>query len=76
MMIPSTAIDLLSATYASADAVRFVQHLPSSALKTSLRVSGYGYLVEENGLEAEKDAALGRLFQVATGLLGPMALIR
>jgi branched-chain amino acid transport system substrate-binding protein len=57
--IKSSDADLLYATYAGADAVRFVQQFAQFGLKTSLHLSGYGYLVEEDVLEAEKDAALG-----------------
>jgi branched-chain amino acid transport system substrate-binding protein len=39
--------------------VRFVQQFTAFGLKSSLRLAGYGYLVEEDVLEAEKDAAEG-----------------
>jgi branched-chain amino acid transport system substrate-binding protein len=57
--IKSADADLVYATYAGTDAVRFVQQFTAFGLKSSLRLAGYGYLVEEDVLEAEKDAAEG-----------------
>jgi branched-chain amino acid transport system substrate-binding protein len=57
--IKNADADLLYATYAGADAVRFVQQFAQFGLKNSIHLSGYGYLVEEDVLEAEKDAAEG-----------------
>ena len=51
--------DLVYATYAGSDAVRFVQQFAAFGLKNSIRLAGYGYLVEEDVLEATRDAAEG-----------------
>jgi branched-chain amino acid transport system substrate-binding protein len=57
--IKSADADLVYATYAGTDAVRFVQQFTAFGLKSTLRLAGYGYLVEEDVLEAEKEAAEG-----------------
>jgi branched-chain amino acid transport system substrate-binding protein len=57
--IKSANADLVYATYAGSEAVRFVQQFTAFGLKSSLRLAGYGYLVEEDVLEAEKEAAEG-----------------
>jgi branched-chain amino acid transport system substrate-binding protein len=57
--IKAANADLVYATYAGTDAVRFVQQYTAFGLKSTLRLAGYGYLVEEDVLEAEKDAAEG-----------------
>jgi branched-chain amino acid transport system substrate-binding protein len=57
--IKSANADLVYATYAGSDAVRFVQQFNAFGLKSSLQLAGYGYLVEEDVLEAEKGAAQG-----------------
>lgn len=57
--IKSANADLVYATYAGSEAVRFVQQFAAFGLKGPLRLAGYGYLVEEDVLEAEKEAAEG-----------------
>jgi branched-chain amino acid transport system substrate-binding protein len=51
--------DLVYASYAGSDAVRFVQQFAAFGLKSSIRLSGYGYLAEEDVIEAEGAAAEG-----------------
>jgi branched-chain amino acid transport system substrate-binding protein len=51
--------DLVYASYAGADAVRFVQQYAAFGLASSIKLAGYGYLVEEDLLTAQGDAALG-----------------
>jgi branched-chain amino acid transport system substrate-binding protein len=51
--------DLVYATYAGADAVRFMQQYTAFGLKRALPLAGYGYIAEEDLLEAVKDAAEG-----------------
>ena len=51
--------DLVYASYAGADAVRFVQQFASFGLASSIKLAGYGYLVEEDLFAAQGDAALG-----------------
>jgi branched-chain amino acid transport system substrate-binding protein len=57
--IKSADADLVYASYTGTDAVRFVQQFTAFGLKGSLRLAGFGYLVEEDVLEAEKEAAEG-----------------
>ncbi len=51
--------DLVYASYAGSDAVRFVQQYASFGLKDAIKLAGYGYLVEEDTIAAQADAALG-----------------
>lgn len=51
--------DLVYASYAGSDAVRFVQQFASFGLKGAIKLAGYGYLVEEDTIPAQGDAALG-----------------
>jgi len=51
--------DLVYASYAGADAVRFVQQFASFGLTSSMKLAGYGYLVEEDLFGAQGDAAVG-----------------
>ena len=51
--------DLVYASYAGADAVRFVQQFSSFGLAPAIKLAGYGYLVEEDLFAAQGDAALG-----------------
>jgi branched-chain amino acid transport system substrate-binding protein len=51
--------DLVYASYAGADAVRFVQQFASFGLGSSIKLAGYGYLAEEDLFAAQGDAALG-----------------
>jgi branched-chain amino acid transport system substrate-binding protein len=51
--------DLVYASYAGSDAVRFVQQFKAFGLAPAIKLAGYGYLVEEDVLVAEGDAALG-----------------
>jgi branched-chain amino acid transport system substrate-binding protein len=51
--------DLVYASYAGSDAVRFVQQFNAFGLKKSIRLAGYGYLVSEDLLAAEGPAADG-----------------
>jgi branched-chain amino acid transport system substrate-binding protein len=51
--------DLVYASYAGADAVRFVQQFSSFGLASSIKLAGYGYLAEEDLFAAQGDAAIG-----------------
>jgi branched-chain amino acid transport system substrate-binding protein len=51
--------DIVYATYAGSDAVRFVQQYSAFGLKKALRLAGYGYLVEEDVLKAQGASAEG-----------------
>jgi len=51
--------DLVYASYAGADAVRFVQQFTAFGLKGAIRLAGYGYLVDEDVIEAQGAAAEG-----------------
>lgn len=51
--------DLVYASYAGSDAVRFVQQFNSFGLKKSIKLAGYGYIVSEDLLHAEGAAAEG-----------------
>ena len=51
--------DLVYASYAGADAVRFVQQFASFGLGSSIKLAGYGYLAEEDLFAAQGDAAVG-----------------
>ena len=51
--------DLVYASYAGSDAVRFVQQYTAFGLAPAIKLAGYGYLVEEDVLVAQGDAALG-----------------
>jgi branched-chain amino acid transport system substrate-binding protein len=51
--------DLVYASYAGSDAVRFVQQYASFGLKGSIPLAGYGYLAEEDTFEAQGAAAEG-----------------
>lgn len=51
--------DLVYASYGGSDAVRFVQQFSSLGLASSIKLAGYGYLVEEDLFSAQGDAALG-----------------
>lgn len=51
--------DVVYASYAGSDAVRFVQQFKAFGLQNSIKLAGYGYLVEEDTFEAQGDAALG-----------------
>jgi branched-chain amino acid transport system substrate-binding protein len=51
--------DLVYASFAGSDAVRFVQQYASFGLKGPIRLAGYGYLVEEDTFEAQGPAAEG-----------------
>lgn len=51
--------DLVYASYAGSDAVRFVQQFASFGLGSSIKLAGYGYLAEEDTFAAQGDAALG-----------------
>lgn len=56
--IKKTAPDVVYASYAGSDAVRFVQQYAQFGLQ-SIKLSGYGYLVSEDLLPAQGNAALG-----------------
>src|SRR3984957_17482257 len=56
--------DVVYASYAGSDAVRFVQQFNAFGLQNSIKLAGYGYLVEEDTIEAQGAAAVG----VDTGL--------
>ena len=51
--------DLVYASFAGSDAVRFVQQFAAFGLKSSMKLAGYGYLIEEDSIAAQGDAALG-----------------
>ncbi len=51
--------DVVYGSYAGSDAVRFVQQYTAFGLKNSIRLTGYGYLVEEDVLLAQGGAAEG-----------------
>ena len=51
--------DLVYASYAGSDAVRFVQQYASFGLGSSIKLAGYGYLAEEDTFIAQGDAAVG-----------------
>ncbi len=51
--------DLVYASYAGSDAVRFVQQFASFGLGSSMKLAGYGYLAEEDTFTAQGDAAIG-----------------
>jgi branched-chain amino acid transport system substrate-binding protein len=51
--------DLVYCSYAGSDAVRFVQQFAAFGLKSTIKLAGYGYLVEEDTFPAQGDAALG-----------------
>jgi branched-chain amino acid transport system substrate-binding protein len=51
--------DVVYASYAGSDAVRFVQQFAAFGLQNSIKLAGYGYLAEEDTFEAQGDAALG-----------------
>lgn len=51
--------DLVYASYAGSDAVRFVQQFVSFGLGSSIKLAGYGYLAEEDTFAAQGDAAVG-----------------
>lgn len=51
--------DLVYASYAGSDAVRFVQQFASFGLGSSMKLAGYGYLAEEDTFAAQGEAAIG-----------------
>jgi branched-chain amino acid transport system substrate-binding protein len=51
--------DLVYASYAGSDAVRFVQQFAAFGLNNSIKLAGYGYLAEEDTLEVQGPSALG-----------------
>jgi len=51
--------DVVYASYAGSDAVRFVQQFAAFGLKNSIKLAGYGYLAEEDTFEAQGAAAVG-----------------
>ena len=51
--------DVVYASYAGSDAVRFVQQFASFGLGSSIKLAGYGYLAEEDTFLAQGDAAVG-----------------
>jgi branched-chain amino acid transport system substrate-binding protein len=53
--------ELVYASYAGSDAVRFVQQFAAFGLNTSTKLAGYGYLAEEDTFVAQGDAAIGVL---------------
>lgn len=57
--IKLAAPDLVYASYAGSDAVRFVQQFASFGLGKSIKLAGYGYLAEEDTFPAQGDSALG-----------------
>jgi branched-chain amino acid transport system substrate-binding protein len=51
--------EVVYASYAGSDAVRFVQQFSAFGLRSTIKLTGYGYLVEEDMLPAQGEAALG-----------------
>jgi len=51
--------DVVYASYAGSDAVRFVQQFAAFGLQNSIKLAGYGYLAEEDTFEAQGNAAVG-----------------
>lgn len=51
--------DLVYASYAGSDAARFVQQFAAFGLSSSIKLAGFGYLVTEDILPIQKEAALG-----------------
>ncbi|CUA90679.1 ABC-type branched-chain amino acid transport system, periplasmic component [Chelatococcus sambhunathii] len=51
--------DVVYASYAGSDAVRFVQQFAAFGLQNSIKLAGYGYLAEEDTFEAQGAAAVG-----------------
>jgi branched-chain amino acid transport system substrate-binding protein len=51
--------DVVYASYAGSDAVRFVQQFAAFGLQNSIKLAGYGYLAEEDTFEAQGDAVVG-----------------
>jgi branched-chain amino acid transport system substrate-binding protein len=51
--------DLVYASYAGSDAVRFVQQFAAFGLNNTIKLAGFGYLAEEDTFEAQGPAALG-----------------
>jgi branched-chain amino acid transport system substrate-binding protein len=51
--------DVVYASYAGSDAVRFVQQFSAFGLQNSIKLAGYGYLAEEDTFEAQGSAVVG-----------------
>jgi branched-chain amino acid transport system substrate-binding protein len=51
--------DLVYASYAGSDAARFVQQFAAFGLSSTIKLAGFGYLVTEDVLPIQKEAALG-----------------
>jgi branched-chain amino acid transport system substrate-binding protein len=51
--------DVVYASYAGSDAVRFVQQFSAFGLQNSIKLAGYGYLAEEDTFEAQGPAVVG-----------------
>jgi branched-chain amino acid transport system substrate-binding protein len=51
--------EVVYASYAGSDAVRFVQQFNAFGLQNTIKLAGYGYLVEEDTIEAQGPAAIG-----------------
>jgi branched-chain amino acid transport system substrate-binding protein len=51
--------DVVYATYAGSDAVRFCQQYAAFGLKNAIRLAGFGYLVEEDTILAQGDTVEG-----------------
>jgi branched-chain amino acid transport system substrate-binding protein len=51
--------DVVYASYAGSDAVRFVQQFTAFGLQNTIKLAGYGYLVEEDTFEAQGATAVG-----------------
>jgi branched-chain amino acid transport system substrate-binding protein len=51
--------DLVYASYAGSDAARFVQQFAAFGLAPAIKLAGFGYLVTEDVLPIQKEAALG-----------------
>lgn len=51
--------EVVYASFAGSDAVRFVQQFAAFGLKNSIKLAGYGYLIEEDTIVAQGDAAVG-----------------
>lgn len=62
--IKATGVPTIYAYMTGSDAVRFISQFDEFALRNSIRVTGTGFMVEDDALPAEGDAALG----IITGL--------
>ena len=60
--------DLIYATYAGTDAVRFVKQVNKFGLRKSMKLIGFGWTVEEDTIPAQGDHAIGWITSSPLGL--------